>query len=112
MLALLLAAPAVAQAQARPRMTREQALAALAGTDLEGRRQAAAWLGGLGRPADLPAMMKTLRDPDELVRTLGESSIWQVWSRSGDDKGDALFAGGGEQMNRGAAPGALEAFTK
>ena len=112
MLALLLAAPAVAQAQARSRMTREQALAALAGTDLEGRRQAAAWLGELGRPADLPAMMKALRDPDEVVRALAESSIWQVWSRSGDDKVDALFAVGVEQMSRGDAPGAIETFTK
>jgi tetratricopeptide (TPR) repeat protein len=112
MLALLLAAPAVAPAQARQRMTREQALAALAGTDLEGRRQAAAWLGELGRPADLPAMMKTLRDPDEVVRTLGESSIWQVWSRSGDAEVDALFAVGVEQMSRGDAPGAIETFTK
>ena len=112
MLALLLAAPAVAQAQARPRMTREQALAALAGTDLEGRRQAAAWLGELGQPADLPAMMKTLRDPDEVVRALAESSIWQVWSRSGDDKVDALFAVGVEQMSRGDAPSAIETFTK
>ncbi len=90
-LALMLGVPAAAHAQPRPRPTHDEAVAALAGKDLEARRQAVAWLGELGTPADLPAMMKTLRDPDEVVRALAESSIWQVWSRSGDAKVDAQF---------------------
>ena len=111
-LALVFAGPAIAQVQPRPRPTHDEAVAALTGTDLEARRQAVAWLGEIGTPADLPAMMKTLRDADEVVRALAESSIWQVWSRSGDAKVDALFAVGVEQMSTGDAKGAIETFTK
>jgi len=111
-LALMLAVPAAAHAQSRQPPTHDEAVAALAGKDLEARRQAAAWLGEIGTPGDLPAMMRTLRDPDEVVRSLAESSIWQVWSRSGDAKVDALFAVGVEQMSHGDAPGAIQTFTK
>ena len=111
-LVLTVAASTAALAQARERPTHDEALAALAGKDLEGRRQAAAWLGELGTPADLPAMIKTLRDPDEVVRALAENSIWQVWSRSGDPKVDALFAIGVEQMSVGDTAGAVETFSK
>jgi tetratricopeptide (TPR) repeat protein len=112
LLALTLAAPALGHGQSRERLTHDEALAALTGKDLEGRRQAAAWLGELGTSADLPVMMKTLRDTDEVVRTLAENSIWQVWSRSGDAKVDALFAIGVEQMSAGDAAGAIETFTR
>ena len=111
-LALMVGLPASAHAQPRQRPTHDEAVAALAAKDLEARRQAVAWLGELGTSADLPAMMKTLRDPDEVVRALAESSIWQVWSRSGDAKVDALFAVGVEQMSSGDARGAIETFTK
>ena len=111
-LALMLGIPAAAHAQPRERPTHDEAVAALEGKDLEARRQAVAWLGELGTPADLPAMMQTLRDPDEVVRALAESSIWQVWSRSGDAKVDALFAVGVEQMSIGDAKGAIETFSK
>ena len=111
-LALMFAVPAAAHAQPPQRPTHDEALAALTGTDLEARRQAAAWLGEIGTPADLPALMKTLRDPDEVVRALAESSIWQLWSRSGDAKVDALFAVGVEQMSRGDAPDAIQTFTR
>ena len=109
---ILLAASTAALAQTRERPTHDQALAALTGKDLEARRQAAAWLGELGTPADLPAMMQMLRDPDEVVRALAENSIWQVWSRSGDPKVDALFAIGVEQMSAGDSAGAVETFSK
>jgi len=66
-LALVLAVPTAAHTQPRQHPTHDEAVAALGGKDLEARRQAVAWLGEIGTPADLPAMMKTLRDPDEVA---------------------------------------------
>jgi tetratricopeptide (TPR) repeat protein len=111
-LGLALLMPAAADAQDKPRPSREQALRDLGSTDVEARRLAAAWMGELGAPADLPTLFKALRDQDDLVRALSESSIWQVWSRSGDPKVDGLFAVGVEQMNHGQAQAAIDTFTE
>jgi tetratricopeptide (TPR) repeat protein len=108
---LLLAQPPT-HAQPKPRPTRQQALQDLGSADVETRRLAAAWMGDLGTPADLPALFKTLRDQDDLVRALSQNSIWQVWSRSGDPKVDGLFAVGVEQMNHGQAQAAIGTFTE
>jgi len=111
-LGLALLMPAAADAQDKPRPSREQALRDLGSTDVEARRLSAAWMGELGAPADLPTLFKALRDQDDLVRALSESSIWQVWSRSGDPKVDGLFAVGVEQMNHGQAQAAIDTFTE
>jgi tetratricopeptide (TPR) repeat protein len=111
-LALAVLMPAAADAQDKQRPTREQALRDLGSTDVEARRLAAAWMGELGAPADLPALFKALRDQDDLVRALVESSIWHVWSRSGDPKVDGLFAAGVEQMNHGQAQAAIDTFSQ
>jgi tetratricopeptide (TPR) repeat protein len=111
-LALAVLAPAAASAQDAPRPSREQALRDLGSPDVESRRLSAAWMGELGRPADLPALFKGLRDRDDLVRALTENSIWQVWSRSGDSRIDGLFAAGVEQMNRGQLQAAIDTFTE
>ena len=111
-LGLALLMPAAASAEDRPRPTREQALRDLDGGDVEARRLAAAWMGELGAPTDLPALFKALRDQDDLVRALSENSIWQVWSRSGDPTVDSLFAAGVEQMNHGHAQAAIETFSQ
>ena len=108
-LALLLIA-AAAHAETPP-ITREQALANITTTDLEARRQAAAWLGELGTFGDAPALLKALRDDDEVVRALAEHSIWQVWSRSGDPQTDALFQQGLAEMQAGDADRAIETFS-
>jgi len=110
-LALALArAPVAAQDRAAP--TREQALAELVKPDVEARRHAAAWLGELGRMADAPALLRALRDQDDVVRALAERSVWQVWSRSGDAAIDALFQQGVAQMSQGAADEAVATFTR
>ena len=111
-LAVLLVGPTPAHAQPKPRPTRQQALQDLGSADVETRRLAAAWMGDLGTPADLPALFKTLRDQDDLVRALSQNSIWQVWSRSGDPRVDGLFAVGVEQMNHGQAQAAIGTFTE
>jgi tetratricopeptide (TPR) repeat protein len=111
-LVVLFLAQPPAHAQPKPRPTRQQALQDLGSADVETRRLAAAWMGDLGTPADLPALFKTLRDQDGLVRALSQNSIWQVWSRSGDPKVDGLFAVGVEQMNHGQAQAAIGTFTE
>lgn len=105
----LLASPG---ALAGDRLTREEALQALAKEDVEARRQGAAWLGDTGGMADVPALVKALRDPDEVVRALAEHSLWEVWSRSGDPEVDTLFQIGIEQMNQGNPGGAIETFSE
>jgi tetratricopeptide (TPR) repeat protein len=111
-LALGLTLVASPEAQDKPRPTREQALRDLTSPDVEARRLATAWMGELATPADLPALFQQLRDPDDLVRSLTENSIWQAWSRSGDAKVDALFKIGVAQMNQGQAESALDTFTE
>ena len=103
---------AAAAAQVKIPLTREQALSEIKSEDVDLRRRAAAWLGELGGPADAPALLGVLADPDEVVRVLAEQSVWQVWSRSGDKDIDAQFQIGLEQMNRGDGPGAVETFSQ
>jgi tetratricopeptide (TPR) repeat protein len=110
LLALVLAtAPANAQSEAS--ITREQALATIANGNAEARRMAAAALGELGTMVDAPVLLRALRDEDEGVRAVAESSLWQVWSHSGDPEIDVLFQLGLEQMSRGDANAAIRTFT-
>jgi len=109
-LALVLAT-APAAAQSTPPATREQAIENVAKGDVEARRQAVAALGDLGTMPDVPVLLQALRDEDDVVRALAETSLWQVWSRSGDPQIDALFRLGVEQMSEGAAPAAIQTFT-
>ncbi len=111
-LALALAAPAGAPAQTAAPLTREQALAGLGRSDVETRRQAAAWMGEVGRMEDAPALLKVLRDPDPVVRALAEHALWQVWSRSGDPEVDALFQEGVAQMSQRDGPAAIATFSR
>ncbi len=104
--------PAPADAQTKIPLTREQALTEIKSEDRELRRRAAAWLGELGGPADAPALLGVLADPDEVVRVLAEHSVWQVWSRSGDKDIDGQFQVGVEQMSRGDGDAAVETFTR
>ena len=101
-----------AAAQDKSPLTREQALADIKKPDLETRRRATAWLGEVGVIADAPVLIGALSDADEVVRTLAEHSVWQVWSRSGDAEADELLQVGIEQMSRGDGPAAVETFTR
>ncbi|MBI3028691.1 MAG: tetratricopeptide repeat protein [Candidatus Rokubacteria bacterium] len=109
LLLLTLAAPGALALQA---VTREQALEALAGSEVEARRRGAAWLGETGAMSDVSALVGALRDPDEVVRALAEHSLWEVWSRSGDPDVDGLFQIGLEQMNQRNAPAAIATFSE
>jgi tetratricopeptide (TPR) repeat protein len=62
--------------------------------------------------ADLPALATALRDPDPLVRGFVESAMWSVWSRSGAEDIDRLFAFGVEQMTQRQLDAAVETFSR
>ena len=93
--------------------TREEALKALADKgSADSRRLGAQALGETGLMSDLPQLAAALRDNDEVVRENAESSMWQVWSRSGDPTIDRLFATGLEQMNARQGEPAVETFSE
>lgn len=89
---------------------REQALAQLASRDPVERRAAAERLGRSGRMADAQALLGLLFDTDEPTRDAAEAALWQVWSRSGDKRVDALYRRGLTQMNAGGAAAAVATF--
>ena len=92
--------------------TREEALTALAdGGDVDNRRRGVLALGETGLMTDLPQLAGALRDHDRLVRAFAENAMWQVWSRSGDEDVDRLFAVGVEQMSAQRGELAVETFT-
>jgi tetratricopeptide (TPR) repeat protein len=92
---------------------RERALAELGhGNDVATRRTAAQQLADSGSMADLPALAAALRDPDPLVRGFVESAMWSVWSRSGAEDIDRLFAFGVEQMTQRQLDAAVETFSR
>ena len=94
-------------------LTREQALAAIADTrDVETRRRGVLALGERGLMTDMPQLSQALRDVDPLVRAFAENTMWRVWSRSGDDAVDQLFAVGVEQMSARPGEAAVETFTE
>jgi tetratricopeptide (TPR) repeat protein len=52
-----------------------------------------------------------LRDDDPAVRGQAERGLWQLWTRSGNPKIDALMARGAEQMQAGNYSKAVETIS-
>jgi tetratricopeptide (TPR) repeat protein len=102
--------PAATFAQISPPLPRAQALEALRAPDAATRVHAVASLAVAGTMADVPALVRALRDDEPAVRGLAERALWQVWSRSGDPEVDALFALGLQQMSQGEAGPAIATF--
>ncbi len=94
-------------------LSREEALQALQDpSNPDARRAAIRSLGELGTEADQPWLVAALRDDDQLVRAMAETSLWQVWSRSGDAEIDTLFVEGVAEMGGRLLRRALETFTR
>lgn len=105
--ALLLIAPAPVHAD------RARDLADLGDrTSVEARQRGARALGQSGTMGDLPALVRALHETDPAVRAFSETSMWEIWSRSGDEEVDRLFAVGVEQMSAREAEAALETFSR
>jgi tetratricopeptide (TPR) repeat protein len=93
--------------------TRGEALEALADTgDVDHRRLGVLALAETGLMADLPRLAAALRDDDGLVRAFAERAMWQIWSRSGDQDIDRLFAVGVEQLSARQGELAVKTFTE
>jgi tetratricopeptide (TPR) repeat protein len=93
--------------------SREQALAALGDrVDADARRRGARLLGEAGTMDDLPVLVQALRDPDPGVRVIAETSLWKVWSRSGDDEIDRLLLIGIAEMNEHQLAAAVHTFSE
>jgi len=107
----LIAAATPESASAAEEMTRDEALVALRGTDVEARRLAVRSFVKHGTMADVPRLVEVLRDGDAEVRALAERVLWHVWSRSGDDAVDRRLLHGIEQMHAQDGAGAVDTFT-
>jgi tetratricopeptide (TPR) repeat protein len=105
---LLLAGPS-AQAE---ELGREQAARSLVDANAQTRRDAASRLGEVGTMADVPLLVKALRDDDEETRIQAEQALWHIWARSGDPEVDRLYATGIEQMTAGELEKSIATFTR
>lgn len=89
-----------------------QAVQSLSSSDPQARRSAAARLSEVGTTADVPLLVRALRDPDQDARGEAEQAIWHIWSRSGDPEVDKLYETGIEQMNAGELQDSIATFSR
>ena len=80
--------------------------------DVEGRRQAVRTLADSGTMADVPQLVKALRDPDYAVRVLADQAIWEIWGRSGNQEIARLLEAGTHALSQGRWDEAVALFTK
>ena len=81
---LVLASASLAQGSDSAAMTRSQALKALEQPAPLLRRAGVLRLAEIGTMADADQVALRLHDPDGDVREVAGTSMWQIWSRSGD----------------------------
>ena len=65
------------------------------------RVEALGWLAENGHQSGVGAIVTSLRDSDEGVRRLAESTLWVIWSRSGIERVDEMLKFGGYLMANG-----------
>lgn len=110
LLAVFLGVTLVIPAAAAPR---DDALQALEDRDdAGGRRKAVRTLSEAGTMADIPRLVKALRDPDYAVRVLADQAIWEIWSRSGNQEIARLFEAGTHDLTQGRWDDAVTTFTR
>lgn len=105
-----LAAVLLASAALAAPLSRAQALAALAQSDVPTRLAGVERLGSIGLEADANRVLERLGDDDPGVQAAASTAVWRIWSRSGDPKIDKLFSRGVEQMQESALDDALTTF--
>jgi len=93
--------------------SREEALSELRNREsAEVRRRGVLALAESGTMSDLPVLVQALRDTDPAVRTLADSALWQIWSRSGDGAVDEMLTLGIQQMTARQGQAAVATFTR
>jgi tetratricopeptide (TPR) repeat protein len=108
----MLAAVVLSAASQSQQWTRTQALAALVQPEPAERLAGVERLAEIGSMADADRVLDLLGDSDPRVRLAAETSIWQIWNRSGDPEIDKLFAKGVQQMQAAALDDALTTFNE
>jgi tetratricopeptide (TPR) repeat protein len=108
---LLAACLAVAgAAQSAEPLTRAQAVKALAQADATVRQAGIERLAEVGRMADAPQLVASLRDEEPVLREGAAAALWQIWGRSGDVAMDKLLIRGTLQMQASALDDARATF--
>lgn len=111
-LLLALSVPGFSTAAGEDTSARTRALSGLDSDQPGTRRESYAVLGAVGIDADLPLLFAALYDADRVVRGIAQSSIWQIWSRSGDAAVDRRYAIAMEQMETGKLRPAVRTLTR
>ncbi|HEY7677727.1 MAG TPA: hypothetical protein VIG69_11685, partial [Candidatus Methylomirabilis sp.] len=107
------AASAAAEAAGSRAMPLDRAKAlALDAPDEAMRREAVMALGDRGTMAEVPVLVRALRDADADVRVLAEDALWAVFLRSGDAEVDRLTQEGIRRMQRGDLAEAAALFSQ
>jgi tetratricopeptide (TPR) repeat protein len=88
----------------------EDALARLGAGSAAERRAALEAIGRLGDSRVTASVAACLHDADAAVVAAAEATLWQIWSRAGDPRVDALFAEGVRAMERRDWLGAVSLF--
>ena len=111
-LVLLFLCVPMAHGQAVGYSSREEALDGVMSSDADQRADAIAWFATHGTQEDARLLKERLTDDSLHVRNVAEQGLWTLWSRSGDDAVDALFARGVGEMRRGALEAAATTFSE
>jgi tetratricopeptide (TPR) repeat protein len=94
-----------------PPLSLAQARQAVSQPNAETRLAGAQRLGEIGTMADADRLVASLRDENEKVRLYATVSMWQIWSRSGDNAIDLLYQRGIDQMEAGDLREAVATFS-
>ena len=108
----LLSWAVAAAAQTGGYASREVALQAVRSDDADRRAEAITWIAGHGTQADASVLRERLTDDSRYVRNVAEQALWQLWSRSGDEAVDAIFARGVDEMGGGRLDEAVATFSE
>ena len=108
-LAFAFASPAALALE--PPLSLAQARQAVSQPNAETRLAGAQRLGEIGTMADADRLVASLRDENEKVRLYANVSMWEIWSRSGDNAIDLLYQRGIDQMEAGDLREAVATFS-
>ena len=103
---------AVVLAQGGTYADRAAALKGLTALEPSRRADAVIWIAANGVASDEEALRKRLTDDNPIVRGLAEQGVWMLWSRSGDDKIDAMMGKGAEQIQAGKFDEAIATYSE
>ena len=109
---LLLTCATGALAESGSFASRDDALRAATSADADARAEALTWIASHGTQDDGPVLKEHLTDDSVYVRNVAEQALWMLWSRSGDEAVDALYAKGVAEMQGGDLDASIATFSE